>query len=89
MSNPEETSGGVPITEELIEQLSAEAEAGYDVAELKRRGGRRRMGSAPADVVPVRLDPELRTALQQRAQTEHTTTSDVIRSALHAWLDAA
>lgn len=25
------TSGGVPITEELIEQLAAEAEAGYDV----------------------------------------------------------
>jgi hypothetical protein len=82
------TSGGVPVTDELIDQLAAEAEAGYDVAHVRRRG-RRRLGSAPAEVVPVRLDPELRDALAARAESEHTTASEVIRQALRAWLRAA
>jgi hypothetical protein len=82
-------SGGVPITEEQIDQLAAEAETGYDVETLRRRGGRRPMGSAAADVVPVRLAPELRAALTQRAEAEHTTTSEIIRQALRAWLNVA
>jgi hypothetical protein len=82
-------SGGVPVTDELIDRLAAEAEAGYDVETLRRRGGRRPLGSAPAEVVPVRLDPELRTALTERAEADHTSASDVIRQALRAWLDAA
>jgi hypothetical protein len=85
---PTPTSGGVPITDELIDQLAAEAEAGYDVTQVRRRG-RRRMGSAPAEIVPVRLDPELREALAARAESEHTTASEVIRQALRAWLRAA
>jgi len=83
------TSGGIPITDEQIDQLVAEAEQGYDVDLLRRRGGRRPMGSAAADVVPVRLDPELRAALTQRAAAEHATTSDIIRQALRAWLNVA
>jgi predicted transcriptional regulator len=47
------------------------------------------MGSAAADVVPVRLDPELRAALTQRAEADHATTSDIIRQALRAWLNVA
>ena len=35
------TSGGVPVTEELVDRLVDEAAAGYDVAALRRRGGRR------------------------------------------------
>jgi hypothetical protein len=83
------TSGGVPITDKEIDRLATEAEAGYDVETLRRRGGRRPMGSAAADVVPVRLDPELRAALVQRAEAEHATTSEIIRRALRAWLDVA
>ena len=83
------TSGGVPVTDELIEQFAVEAEAGFDVEVLRRRGGRRPLGSAAATVVPVRLDPELRAALAHRAEADHTTASDVIRQALTAWLDAA
>lgn len=83
------TSGGVPVTDDLIDQLAAEAEAGYDVAALRRRGGRRPLGSAAADVVPVRLDPELRAALAARATADHTNASEVIRQALRAWLEVA
>jgi hypothetical protein len=79
----------VPVTDEAIEQYATEAEAGYDVERLLQRGGRPLMGSAPAAVVPVRLDPELRAALADRAQSEHSSASDVIRQALRAWLDVA
>jgi predicted transcriptional regulator len=47
------------------------------------------MGSAAADVVPVRLDPELRAALAERAEADHATASEVIRQALRAWLHVA
>lgn len=87
--NEHRTSGGVPITDELVQRLADQAEAGYDTAALRKRGGRPPLGSGPADVVPVRLDPELRAALASRADSEHTTASDVIRQALRAWLDVA
>ena len=83
------TSGGVPVTDELVQRLADEAEAGYDVETLKRRGGRRPMGRGPAAVVPVRLDPDLRAALAARAEHDHTSASSVIRQALRAWLDVA
>ena len=83
------TTRGVPVTDDLIDELATEAEAGYDVAALRRRGGRRPLGSAAGEVVPVRLDPELRAALTARANADHTNTSDVIRQALRAWLDVA
>lgn len=83
------TSGGVPVTDETVQRLADEAEAGYDVVRLRRRGGRRPLGSGPAEVVPVRLDPELRAALAARADAEDTSTSDVIRQALRAWLHVA
>jgi CRISPR-associated endonuclease/helicase Cas3 len=80
----------VPITEELIEELAAEAERGYDPARLRGRGrGRPALGTGPSEVVPVRLDPTLRRALEQRAADEHTTQSDLIRRALRTYLDVA
>ena len=82
------TSNGVPITEELIEDLAARAEAGFDVERIKRTG-RPRMGSAPAEIVPVRLDPDLRSALDERAQHDGTSASEIIRRALRDYLRAS
>ena len=83
------TAGGVPVTDDLVDRLATEAEAGYDVGALRSRGGRRPLGSGPATVVPVRLDPELRAALAARARTDEVSASEVIRRALRAWLDVA
>ncbi len=81
------TASGKAITDELVEQLAGKAEAGYDVDEtLRRRGGRPPIGSAAASVESVRLDPELRQALDKRAERDHETTSSVIRKALRKYL---
>lgn len=83
------TRSGEPITEELLEKLTAQAEEGFDVEEiLRRRGGRPPMGSSAAAVESVRLDPELSQALHDRAQREGRTNSDLIREALRAYLQA-
>ena len=56
---------------------------------LRRRGGRPPIGSAAASVESVRLDPELREALIERARRNRETTSSVIRKALRKYLDVA
>jgi hypothetical protein len=83
------TASGVPITDDLINKLAAKAEAGFDVEEtLRRRRGRPAIGSGPATVESVRLDPELRESLARRAQRDGEATSSVIRKALHRYLEA-
>jgi hypothetical protein len=82
------TVSGAPITDELIEKLSKEAEEGFDVDEiLRRRRGRPAMGSAPAKVESVRLDPELSQALSERSDRDREATSSVIRRALREYLE--
>jgi hypothetical protein len=86
------TRSGQPITDTDIQALAAEAEAGYDVDRLIERRpkrGRPALGSSPASVESVRLDPELRLELLQRARSEGTTTSEIIREALRRFLRAA
>jgi hypothetical protein len=84
------TASGVPITDELVGELAEKAEAGYDVDEmLRRRGGRPPIGSAAASVESVRLEPELREALAERARRDNETTSSIIRKALREYLDVA
>ena len=80
------SKAGIELTDEALERMSEEAEAGLDIATLRRRPGRPAMGSGPADTLPVRLDPELRKALDERAAAESTTASDVVRSALRRYL---
>lgn len=68
--------------------MADEAEQGYDVEQLKsRRRGRPMLGTAPSEVVPVRLDPDLRQAIEARAEAEDKTTSEIIREALRRFLE--
>jgi len=82
------SKAGVELTDDVLEQMADEAEVGLDVAKLRRRPGRPTMGSGPAETLPVRLDPELRRALDDRAAADHTTASDVVREALRRHLKA-
>ncbi len=83
------TTTGRILTEADLDALAEEVETSdYDVGALrKRRRGRPAMGSGPAEVVPVRIDPELRAAMAARAETDGTTTSEIIREALRMFLD--
>ena len=51
---------GIELTDEVLDRMADEAEAGLDITKLRRRPGRPAMGSGPAETLPVRLDPELR-----------------------------
>jgi hypothetical protein len=83
------TKTGVELTDEVLERMADEAEEGLDIAKLRRRPGRPAMGSGPADSVPVRLDPELRKALDERAAADNATASDVVREALRRYLEVS
>jgi hypothetical protein len=83
------TKSGVEITDELIEEWVAEAEAGYDLDRLTIVRGRPLMGSAPAKAFPVRLDPELRHALDDRAAQEEKPAAEIVREALRRYLEAS
>lgn len=83
------TKDGKPITDELIEEYVAEAERGYDLDKLKVVRGRPRMGSAPAKSFPVRLDPDLRAALDERAEQDGRPAAEIVRDALRQFLDAS
>jgi len=85
------TKSGKPITDADVERLTAEAEAGYDVAELLARRpkrGRPSLGATPSSVESVRLSPELERELTERAALEGRTNSAVIRDALERYLSA-
>jgi hypothetical protein len=81
---------GTPITDEMVETMADEAEAGYDVDEIiRRRAGRPLMGSAAASVESVRLDPELKRELILRAAQDHISVSEAIRRAVREYLHAS
>ena len=65
----------------------AEAEAGYNVNELKeRRRGRPGRRAEPSQVVALRLTPEELAAIGARATRESKTRSEAIREALSSYV---
>lgn len=80
------SKAGVELTDDVLEHMAKEAKEGLDVTKLRRRQGRPAMGSAPADSFPVRLEPELRRALDERAAADETTASEIVREALRRFL---
>jgi hypothetical protein len=76
----------VELTEQATAPLAAEAE-GRDSTKLRRPRGRPSIGSAPGEALPVRLEPELRQALDERAAAGNTTPTEIVREALHRYLE--
>ena len=71
------------VSEEQVRQWADEAETGYDVEEMKRRGrGRPGRGAEPMQVVAVRLTAEEVAAVDAIAAREHIPRSEAIRRAL-------
>ena len=60
--------GGKPVTDKQIVEWANEAEAGYDFANLKKRG-RPRFGTDIAKVATLRLNSKLDAALSERRPT--------------------
>lgn len=80
-----ESIKGAQVTDEDIQTWADEAEEGYDVARLRRRG-RKPMGDGPAKVVPVRLDDDLLRTLDERADHDQVSRSEAIREAIRAYV---
>ncbi|MDQ1632738.1 MAG: hypothetical protein QOJ32_2509 [Frankiaceae bacterium] len=71
------------VSEKQLQQWADEAEAGYDVAVLERRGrGRPRRGAEPMQVVAVRLTAKELDALDGAAARKDMSRSEAIRAAL-------
>lgn len=78
--------GGDEVSSEQIQVWVEEAEAGYDIEALKRRGrGRPGRGVEPMQVVAVRLTADEIAALDAMAARDHISTSEAIRRALAAF----
>lgn len=71
------------VSDDQIQQWADEADAGYDIDALKRRGrGRPGRGAEPMQVVAVRLTAEELDALDAAAAKQDMTRSEAIRAAL-------
>ena len=87
-------SSGKVLTEADFERMADEAEvAEIDIeaiaARAVRPGGRPRLGNGPSNVLQVRLDPETRAQLDERAAHDHRTASAIAREAIQRYLDAS
>ncbi len=83
-----ESIKGAPVTGEQVQEWADEAEVGYPVEQLRKRG-RQPLGDGPSTVVPVRIDAALLDALGERAKAEQVSRSEAIRAAIRAWVGAA
>ena len=80
------TVNGVPVTDDVIEDLVTDAEKGFPGATFKPVGRPRTVGGKPAQTVTVRLDLDRISAVQERAEREHTSASEIMRRALDHYL---
>ena len=87
MSKPPRSKTGVPITDELAEQLADEAQAGYDLTPAKRVGRKSLAGAdGVSPRVNFRMTAELQARAQARADQEGKTISEIAREALEHYV---
>jgi hypothetical protein len=80
---------GHEVDESQVDDWVAEAEAGYDVDQLRSRWGRSPRGGSAAQVIPVRLTVDELNAVMARAEKEGLNRSEAIRAAIDAWTHVA
>lgn len=86
------TCAGTHLTSEAEETLAAEAEAGFDPATLaRRRAGRPSLsgGSGHSSRLGLRLDDDTYQTIRRLAERQHRKVSDVVREAIHRYLEAS
>lgn len=83
-----ETVNGRQISEEQIQEGADEAEGGYDIETLRKRG-RPTIGDGPSTVIPVRMDAALLKALNELADERDLSRSEAIREAVRSWTGTA
>ena len=86
---PVTTRSGRQLTEDDLDRLADEAEAGYDLSRWRPRRGRPFLdadagGHAPR--ISVRVPASLRDRTAARAATEGRSMSDVLRSLLEEYV---
>ena len=86
MTEPRKAKTGETMDENFWRRAEEKADAGLDPSRLRRRLGRPTLGDEPAGLTALRLPPEVRRALDDRAAEEHTSASEVIRRALERYL---
>lgn len=81
------TKAGDVLTEEDIEALADEAEAGYDPSELRpQRVGRPSLGSGVSPRVSFRASRKLYEAARERAAEEGRSVSELAREAMERYV---
>lgn len=87
MLSPPRSKSGVPITDELAEQLADEAEAGYELTPAKRVGRKSlNGGDGKSPRVNFRMTTELQARAEAQAEREGKTVSEIAREALEQYV---
>ncbi len=83
---------GTELTTGYEEQLAAEAEHGFEAAKLARRhAGRPSLsgGSGHSSRLGLRVDDDTYESIRRLAESQHRKVSDIIREAIHRYLEAS
>ncbi len=84
---PLRTQSGAVLTDEMIEGLAAEAEAGYDLTRARpERVGRPSLDQGISPRVTFRASRKLYEAALARAEHEQRTMSELAREALERYV---
>jgi hypothetical protein len=91
-TEPAITKAGTPLDPDYEQQLTDEAETGFDPATLTRRHAGRPSPSGRArhsKRVDLRVDDQTYEAIQRIADQNHRRVSDVVRDAINRYLEAS